>query len=567
LKNSLTKTLNFKNATCSAWVLALAFVFCGLFYEVLSGVCSVVLCVLIIIKFKLQKNIKIFINPLSISIGVIFLFYLISVFWAVDKGMAPFGIVKFLPLSLFMLLLMQKGQEENIGSFFDILSPLAAVITVLSAILGQIPLLKPYFLVNGRLAGFFGYPNTFALVLLCTLIYTLLKDKMNWLDIIFAFIYVFGILYSGSRTVFILSVISLILIVFKKFESKRLKILFVLGIFGAILLLALISWIFGFTNSLGRFLTTSIFSSTFIGRFLYFYDALPLILKNPFGLGYLGYYSMEQSIQSGLYSVRFIHNDFLQLLLDIGWIPTLLFVFAVARRFFKKGTDFKTRMLLFVITAHSLFDFDLQFVFVFMLYLAILNKNEGKELYIKKGITILIPTVILVLGCLYFSVAQGLYYAGDYAAATKIYPNFTEAKVKMLTQTEDADEMCILANEILDLSEANSLANSAKANYFFAKGDVVSALAQMKLAIEKAPFSYEEYEKTAYILQTAIGMYENAGDSQSADYCKSELIALSDNLENLKNEISFLGSRIVDKPTTEFPKEIKDYIEGLKNAN
>ena len=567
MKSSPIKLLNFKTATEVTWVLALAFVSCSLFYELLSALCSVGLLVLIILRVKKGKGLKLYLNPLSISVAIIFLFYLLSVLWAADIGMSPFGVVKFLPLPLFVILLMQRKDREKSKTEFDLLPPLAALVTVVSSVLGQIPVLKPYFLVNGRLAGFFGYPNTFALVLLCALIYTFLKDKITKLDLVCCSIFGFGIYYSGSRTVFILLVISVLLIVFKRATTKKAKLLFIFGIFGVVILTAIVTSAFGFTDSFGRFLTTSVFSSTFLGRFLYFYDAIPVILKNPFGLGYLGYYGIEQSIQSGLYSVRFIHNDFLQLLLDIGWLPTLLFIFAVARRFFQKGVDFKTRMLIFVITAHSLFDFNLQFVFVFMLYLAVLNKNEGKEINIKKSAIILIPATVFVIISIYLSVAQGFYYAGDYETADEIYPNFTEAKIKRLTIVEDADEMCILSNEILDLNQSNSLAYSAKANYFFAKGDVVSSLEQMNSAIKNAPFAYSEYEKTVYILQTAIQMYESAGDLNSAEYCKTELIALNDRLEGLKNKVSFLGSRIADQPTTEFSKEIKEYIEGLKNEN
>ena len=564
MKNSLVETLNFKNISETAWVLAPALLFCGLFYEVLSVVCSVALCVLIVVKAIRQKRIKIYLNPLSISVGAIFLFYVLSILWATDCGMAPFGMVKFLPLPLFMILLMQQGEGE---SNLALLVPIAAVTTVFSAIFAQISPLKPYFLVNGRLAGFFQYPNTFALLLLCALIYTLLKTRLTVIDIIYVLIFVFGILYSGSRTAFILSVISIILIVFKRIEKNRVKILFLASIVGFIALVAAVSLIFGFTDSIGRFLTTSFSSSTFLGRFLYFFDALPVILKNPFGLGYLGYYGMEQSIQSGLYSVRFIHNDFLQLLLDVGWLPVAAFVFAIVKAFFKKGTDFKTRLLIFVITAHSCFDFNLQFVAMFMLFLAVLNKNEGKEINIKKSGIVSVLAVVFAVISVYFGLAQGFYYAGEYGLAVKVYPNFTEAKIKLLSSAENSDLMYEVANDISELNEYNSLAHSAKANYFFAKGDVIGALAQMDMAIEKAPFSYAEYEKTAYILQVAISMYEESGDINSAEYCKNKLVELGDRLHSLKDKLSPLGGRIADQPTLKFSEQMEAYIEGLKNEN
>ena len=89
----------------------------------------------------------------------------------------------------------------------------------------------------------------------------------------------------------------------------------------------------------------------------------------------------------------------------------------------------------------------------------------------------------------------------------------------------------------------------------------------MNLAIEKAPFAYAEYEKTAYILQTAIKMYETAGDTTSAAYCKDKIISLNQQLSAVKNKISPLGSMIADQPTTEFSEETKEYIKGLKNEN
>lgn len=55
---------------------------------------------------------------------------------------------------------------------------------------------------------------------------------------------------------------------------------------------------------LERFYVFSIKESTFVGRLLYYYDALPVIRKNPFGLGYMGYYYIQQSIQTGVYFVK-----------------------------------------------------------------------------------------------------------------------------------------------------------------------------------------------------------------------------------------------------------------------
>ena len=553
----------FKQAPMSAWILSLALISCGLFYEVMSAIFSVVLITVIIVCILRQKFFKIRLNLLSLSVGAIVLFYALSVFWAVDRGMAVFGAVKFLPLLLFLVLLMQ-GKEEGLSSLC-LVPDVAAFMTVISALLMQIPALSLYFSVNGRLSGFLGYPNTFALLLLCSLIYTLLKDKLFLPDFIYIGIFIFGIFYSGSRTVFILTVISVILIVFKKIKSIKVKIAVSLGVITLISAVAVISAVGGFTNTVGRFLTLSFKSSTFLGRLLYFYDALPVIAKNPLGLGFLGYYSLEQSIQTGVYSVRYLHNDFLQLLLDIGWLPTLTFIFTIFKTFIKKGTDFKTRMLIFVIVAHSLFDFSLQFVGIFMMFIALLYKREGREITLKKSGIVTALLGVMAAFSVYMALPLGFYLLGDYGMALSIYPAYTEAKTGLLTRTEDVTQMNALADSIIISNKYNSVAHSAKANYYFALGDVENAVFQMELAIEKAPFSYEEYEKTVYILQNAISIYEQAGEEESIRFCKEKLIKTADKLHSLEDRLSPLGKKIVDQPTLTFPEETERYIEEIKN--
>ena len=73
----------------------------------------------------------------------------------------------------------------------------------------------------------------------------------------------------------------------------------------------------GSAGILERFTNISFGASTFLGRILYVQDALPLILKHPFGLGYYGYYFIQQSVQTGVYTVVNAHNELIQILLDV----------------------------------------------------------------------------------------------------------------------------------------------------------------------------------------------------------------------------------------------------------
>lgn len=533
----------------------------GLFYEWLSAVAAVVLCLYLLIKCIKSGSLRILINPLSVAVAVTVLFYAITPFWAADSGMAGFGFTKFLPILLFLIALMQKGEKSDPLS---LIPHTAAVITVVSAVLMQIPALSPYFSVNGRLAGNFMYPNTFALFLLCALIITALKEKYLWLDLGYIIIFAGGILYSGSRTVFILSVISALLIVFLKLKTLKARIITLGGVAALIAVVALISVIGGYTGSIGRFLTSSFTESTFLGRLLYFYDALPVILKNPFGTGYLGFYSLEQSVQTGVYSVRFLHNDLLQLMLDVGWVPALLFVFAVIRRFFARGTDLKTRLLIFVISAHSLFDFDLQFIGIFMLFISVLYKNEGKEITLSRKVPCGIILCVFAVISLYFGTAQVLYYSGNPLAANALYPAYTDAKSALLSEAEESADITVLADEITDLNEYSAAAYSARGIAAFSKGDMAVMMEQMELAIEKAPFSYSNYEAYAYMLINGVYLYEQAGDEQSARVLKNKLFDLADELHSLDEKLSPLGKKIVDQPTTRFSTEYENAIKELR---
>ena len=65
----------------------------------------------------------------------------------------------------------------------------------------------------------------------------------------------------------------------------------------------------GSAGILERFTNISFEQVRFSGRILYVQDALPLILKHPFGLGYYGYYFIQQSVQTGVYTGVNAHNE------------------------------------------------------------------------------------------------------------------------------------------------------------------------------------------------------------------------------------------------------------------
>ena len=537
----------------------------GLFNEYLSILSGLVFAVFILVKFKAEGELTLKIGLTSIAVFGIVLFYGLSAFWAVDGGSAVLGFAKFLPILLFLILIIANPHYKD---FLNTLPPFAAAMTLISALLMQFDAFEEYFSVAGRLSGFFQYSNTFALFLLVSLITLATKGKIEKYEYLYFPIIIFGILYSGSRTVFVLTALTVASFVFL-IKNKKIKYL-ILGFFALSVLAITAVVLFADENSVfGRFLTISLSQSTFVGRFLYFYDALPIILKHPFGTGYLGYCFMQQSIQTGVYSVRFIHNDFLQLLLDIGWIPTAVFVAAVVKSFFKKGTPLKCRLILFVISAHACFDFDLQFIAVFMIFIACMDTESGKEIkinYMKCALPLLCVTSAFML---YMFIPQTLLAFGDIETSYKMYPFSDETKIEMLTQTEDIEDVNRIADEILEGNECVSLAYSAKSRYYYSLGDFANMMRYKDLAIEYAPFSTEEYEDYLYMLLIGVQLYGEAGDSDSAEYCKDQLLAVYDDFKNMGTRLSTLGKKIKDQPNFELSEELTECLNemALENEN
>ncbi|URW88625.1 O-antigen ligase family protein [[Ruminococcus] torques] len=189
---------------------------------------------------------------------------------------------------------------------------------------------------------------------------------------------VFGIIMSGSRTVFVLTAVAVIWVFAAKSSGKKV----IISVFAAGAVVAVILAVAaGSAGILERFTNISFGASAFLGRILYVQDALPLILKHPFGLGYYGYYFIQQSVQTGVYTVVNAHNELIQILLDAGVIPAVFMGAAVLRSVFTKRTQSRNRIVLSIMILHSLFDYDFQFLamgFVLILFLDMRNIKTQK---------------------------------------------------------------------------------------------------------------------------------------------------------------------------------------------
>ncbi|MBR5322945.1 MAG: O-antigen ligase family protein [Clostridia bacterium] len=554
-----------KDNTRQISFLSIAFfasLFCaGIYYEYLSCLMSLLLVSWLFVNHLRKNNTVIRLNLTTVSFILITFFYGLTAFWAVDSGMAFIGFLKYLPLLLFATALMQMEEKDTMLLIF----PYAiTLMTVLSAALAQITLLEDYFLVSGRLGGFLQHPNAFAILVLVAELLLLSKDKINYYDLICIALLIVGLIYAGDRIVFILAIIANVATVLitksKRFIFFSVLALLACGFVSVVILIATEN-----THIVEKLTHITINKNAFVGRLLYYTDALPIILKKPFGLGYMGYYYMQSSFQSGVYSTTYIHNDILQLILDIGWIPSAIFVFAILKRIFGKGTHRIHRIILSTLFLHSLFNFNLQFLSIFFVYILFLETDSGKKLVIpnKKWLICALASAMACV-CLYVGMSLLLCETGKFNASYYMYPFNPNAETAILVNSNDIEKANTITTNTLKRNKYLLAAYTAKGRYAYSKGDFKTLINIKNKAFEIAPFAYEEYEEYARMLINGITLYKQTGDAQNKRICIDELKDIPKKLEKLNDKIGLLGKKINEQPKTKLPDVLIEYIDSIE---
>jgi len=533
----------------------------GGFAEFFSIAVSAVVSVFLIICIIKNKNLRIRFDLTLAAVLIIALFYLIASIYAVDRGSALLGFCKFMPVPLFAVLLMQR--EKQAEKLLRLLPYIAMITGIVSLILSFI--FPKLFMTDGRQGGFFQYPNTYAAFLMTAELLALSRTDNKTLNYSCAAALFLLIILTQSRAVFVLTVVFSLIILFIK-GAKKQRIILGVSVGALAVAVILLYPLLSQNEFFGRFLSLSVFESTFAGRLLYWYDALPLMIKHPFGMGYLGYYFTEHSIQSGVYSVRFIHNDILQLILDAGFIPALAFLAIMFRHIFSPKADFGCRTALIALLLHFCFDFDLQYTAMWFILLILLYSDgvtlRSAEISLKPKSASIISAVCIAVSA-YFTLVCGLGFFGNTKAALGMYPIYTEQQIKLLSDTSDPKQMSDIADSIISHNKYVHLAYSAKSRAAFSQGDVEKLIEYKRKVFDTAPFVYEEYEEYAAELIYCAEMYAQAGDTAGAEICRGELVATRERLRALDDKLSYLGRVIKDRPKTALPDEIESYIDNI----
>ncbi len=541
-------------------VFDISFFLYGMYRETGAVIICGFLFVMLIAKSRNGFHVRL--NAAFIAVAVMALFYFLSAFWAVDPWLALRGAVKFLPVLLFTVCLMQGTRKDRMDILKDV-PYIGAVMTVVSFVMGFSPYFATWIWWRGRLAGFFLYPNVYACFLLIgfEVLLTMNTDEQHLLrDIILAVILFFGLLKSASRTVFMLAVPGIIIAVLIR-RNIRVAGTAAGSVIGGYVLDRLTKASTGLGTS-SRIVRISSNSSSLRNRILYWKDALPVALTHPFGFGYRGYSYIQGSVETGPYSVMVVHNSFLQIILDIGWIPAILAFIAVVKGFFSKHATAATRLILATLVIHSVVDFDLEFIAMYFILVCLLDLDSGREVTFKLPIFAeIVPSAIIYAFCVYVGIVCLFMHNYVYETAYKLCPWDTESEVYIMARTGDMEEKARLAGDILSRNRYVAEAWAVLAQAAYDDGDISAYIEYQCEAISLERYDMNLYSDYFYGLEAFYNGYEAEGDIDGMMLCLSEIEDIGVMLEELEAGTDSLMLGQYGSQDFTMPDEFYEFLE------
>ncbi|WP_138754602.1 O-antigen ligase family protein [Paenibacillus sinopodophylli] len=362
-------------------------------------------CVYVAFLVVLLSKTPLIVKRTHLMIFILVICYWVSVLYAVDREAAIIEasrVSSIVPLSLMLSLL---AREQLMKLLFKL--PWLGSFLVLAGVVFQLNR-------EGRLESFFQYANALAILLSVCILISIMAIVMtkSKLHIVLITINVAGLLLTFSRSVWVLWLVSVIMmfILIPILRNKRMFIvLSSTHLLGLILAMLVKQDIWFFLNRVSSIQTKT---SEFQIRFVYWKDSIRMFIDYALGgAGGGGWALLQQTYQSQSYFVKFIHNHYIQVFLDVGLIGGLAFL-AIIILFYKnalvqlktieaidmnllKGIVIMVTMMLL----HAGFDFDLTYPYLNMLLIGLmllipqqsLNMKGAKIKYI-----VVVPIVVLL---------------------------------------------------------------------------------------------------------------------------------------------------------------------------
>lgn len=415
-------------------------------------------------------------------------------------GRAYYGVVRILALVPCIFFMMQP--DINKTKVFTYLPESASLMVLISSLGYLSPSIKEILFYKNRMGGFFQYPNTFAFYLLFSLVLLWNRQsKKQWFYIFEICILTAGLFLTGSRTTFVLFVITVFYLVIR--DKKRILIL--IAVAGCFLVVAGVSFfLWGNESVFGRVLNLSFTDTYVLERLLFWKDALPQILHYPLGMGYGGYYSLQKVFQTGVYTTRFVHNGFLQCFLDYGIAAGIILIILILKSV--KQQDTLGRLLLGVLLLRSCFDFDLQFGAILYLFVILLDfrNDSDRKIVINKQSRRLMTIIFLPLMCLFswMFLADFLLNTGQAYSAYRIFPYDGEIAEVMLGQQTDYQEAYNFAKELTDRNPYSAIGWKIRSYALYERGQYKEMSDALHRYIQLEKFNqsvYRDYIELHYV--------------------------------------------------------------------
>jgi len=536
---------------------------CGLMP--LWSLCILGVSSLIGIAYNLHKNSHIRL-PKGLSIYLILLYLispLLTEFFAIDKGMNLLGFFKNIPIILFIVLLSQYDEDEDAKNrhFYNIaISCSISVLTSLFLMLFWIDALYD----NNRLQGIFFYANSYGLFLLIGLLTLLFRSEKKWHDYLMMLILIIGIILTNSRAIIVMTPILIIASIF--FNKQNLKSS--LATLSAFILLFVGAYTI--SNMEKRVSTDMISSSEFTSRLIYYNDTTSMIIKNPLGLGYEGFWYNQAKEQTGVYDSKFVHSSILQVALDYGIIPTIVLIVLLGITFFNKKQTAFSRIIMIAILGHSIIDIDLEFIY-FILIISLFIEYKTIQIGAKKMTYALcsilsILFIWLMIGDIYYNVGMKTNSKNKTTYlknAESIIPFHTDNLQEILYNTTNETEQLKYASKILKYNKNVSGAYEALRNDYIKDNNFEDAI-----KCEESRVSLNKYKIYTYVdyADTLIKAHNYYKDESKKKECLEKIINIEKMIKNTLDETNPLCYKTIHPPELDIPSELETLIEKCKNT-
>ena len=495
--------------------------------------------------------------------GIILFSGIISAFIGIDTYESIYGVIRLLTIFVVGFAIRQIEEKERIQLIQ--LIPYMGIGLSMCSRLHHISFFQNWMSNTGRLAGSFEYPNTMALFLLLGIVISenMFRREKWILQVILSL----GILATGSRTVFIL-LCGYYVFYFCRYQGKNKAILFTFAImiFSIFIPVSLGKSMVG----LERFLSFDLNASTLQGRLLYWEDACRMLWKYPLGVGYMGYFYLQQMMQTGVYSVRFVHNEWLQLMLDygvlagVGTLAYMLHCFKV-----EKIQEWKKEVLV-IIGVYCFFDFHLQYWSILLIVLLLVPQGEYVVIGTKKKcasfcFNLVTMALVFILGCT--EAANVSARKEKYEEAVQWNPLSVEYQTELMLSSPDLETASVYVEDILQnnsyiypayLIRSNMAAEQRQLDQFIENRKQVLLLRKYKID------EYEEYFRILFMWY--LESYE-ANDEESMQQCIDAMGEIPQLIKKVKQETSVRALKIKEKPELYFNYEYEEIIQNLQRRN